>query len=515
MKTSSFIYSKWLLSLALLFWQGTSLAQAPAITWQKSLGGSYYDKANSIEQTTDGGYILAGYSYSNDGDVTGNHGAGDVWIVKLDLIGNLSWQKSLGGSDGDAATSIQQTTDGGYIVAGISESIDGDVSGNHGGQDYWIVKLDANGNLTWQKSLGGSSGDYDTSIRQTLDGGYIVAGRSSSFDGEVTGNHGGGDFWIIKLAADGTLLWQKCLGGSYTDGAYAIQQTIDGGYIVAGQSESNDGDVTGNHGGDDFWIVKLDSTGNLSWQKSLGGSNDDEAYSIQQTTDGGYIVAGTSKSINGDITGNHGGDDYWVVKLDASGNLSWQKSFGGSYSDEATSIQQTIDGGYIVAGSSGSNDGDVTGNHGISDYWIVKLDSAGNLVWQKSLGGSSFDWAFSIQQCTDGGYIVAGYTHSNDGDVTENYGIHDVWVVKLGGFGVDREEGISNKEISLYPNPTQNILNIDNNATKDIVILNMMGERLMAMRVVGKEGIDVSGLPSGVYWVRDIDSGRGEMFVKE
>jgi|GEM_PF-365026 len=408
-----------------------SFTGQPAIEWQKSLGGSGADYAFSIQQTVDGGFIVAGYSISNNGDVTGNQGDNDYWIVKLDNVSNIEWQKSLGGSGDDRANSIQQTVDGGFIVAGSSNSNNGDVTGNQGNNDYWIVKLDNVGNIEWQKSLGGSSVDQATSIQQTVDGGFIVAGRSNSNNGDVTGNQGGTDYWIVKLDNVGNIEWQKSLGGSGTDYALSIQQTVDGGFIVAGYSISNNGDVTGNQGDNDYWIVKFDNIGNIEWQKSLGGSGDDRAYSILQTEDGGFIVAGYSSSNNGDVTGNKGGWDYWIVKLDNVGNIEWQKSLGGNGSDAANSIQQTVDGGFIVAGYSGSNNGDVTGNKGGWDYWIVKLDNVGNIEWQKSLGGSGFDQARSIQQTVDGGFIVTGYSSSNNGDVTGNQGSYDYWIVKL------------------------------------------------------------------------------------
>jgi hypothetical protein len=193
----------------------------------------------------------------------------------------------------------------------------------------------------------------------------------------VTVNHGSQDCLIVKLDTHGNIQWQKSLGGSGFDSIASIQQTSDGSYIIAGVLESSDSDVTG--GGYDFWIVKLDSLGTLQWQKSLGGSDNDEAKSIQQTSDGGYIIAGSSFSNNGDVTGNHGNQDYWIVKLDSLGTIQWQKSLGGSEEDEAKSIQQTSDGGYIIAGSSFSNNGDVTGNHGGFDYWIVKLKGQENV----------------------------------------------------------------------------------------------------------------------------------------
>ncbi len=386
-------------------WGAVAISAQPSIEWQRCLGGSRGDVAYSIQQTADGGFIVAGWTASSDGDVSGWHEGyddydgtplPDSWLVKLDSAGNIIWQKSLGGSDSDWAHSIQQTADGGFIVAGESHSNNGDVSGWHEGydhygyhtSDYWIVKLDSAGEIEWQKCLGGSDDDFARSIQQTADGGYIVAGYSASNDGDVSGHHPGGcgdpdgiwyeypDCWIVKLNSAGEIEWQKILGGSRDDWAYSIQQTTDGGYIVAGCSRSNDGDVSGHHGRTDypdFWIVKLNSAGEIEWQKTLGGSRDDWAYSIQQTTDGGFIVAGWSSSNDGDISGNHGRTDFWVVKLNSTGDIEWQRCLGGTADDGAHSIQQTADGGFIVAGGSCSNDGDVSGNHGGWDFWIVKL----------------------------------------------------------------------------------------------------------------------------------------------
>ncbi|MEO7263402.1 MAG: T9SS type A sorting domain-containing protein [Ferruginibacter sp.] len=407
---------------------------APAIQWQKSFGGSNSDVGNSIRQTTDGGYIMSGWTSSNDADVSGNHGGYfDGWVVKLNNFGNIAWQKSLGGTGYDLARVIQQTADGGYIIAGESDSNDGDVSGNHGGFDYWVIKLDNAGNITWQKCLGGSGSDVPIAIQQTVDGGFIVAGYSSSNDGDVSGNHSyySNDYWVVKLYASGNIEWQKCLGGTSDEYATCIQQTADGGYIIAGSSNSNDADVSGNHGNGDSWIVKLNSNGTIAWQKCLGGSAVDGLSAIQQTVDGGYIAAGFSSSNNGDVSGNHGDADFWVVKLNSSGNITWQKCLGGSSYDAASSVQQLTDGGFIVGGYSFSNDGDASGNHGSFDYWVVKLNGSGIIVWQKSLGGTDSETAGSIQHTTDGGYIVTGESYSNDGDVTGNHGNGDCWVVKL------------------------------------------------------------------------------------
>ncbi|HYV92813.1 MAG TPA: T9SS type A sorting domain-containing protein [Chitinophagales bacterium] len=436
---------------------------APSIEWQKCLGGSDFDVGMSIHQIQDSGFIVTGPSASNDGDVFGNHGVWDYCVFRLDNEGNIVWQQSFGGGYNEDGRFIRQTSDGGFIIAGASASNDGNVTGHHGSTgyfDYWIVKSDIDGNLVWEKSFGGSADDEARSIQQTTDGGFIVAGRSLSNNGDVNGHHNNYDFWIVKLDTAGNLMWQKSLGGNNNDQATSIQQTSDGGFIVSGNSDSNDGDVSGNHGGWDYWIVKLDSGGNIEWQKSLGGSDDEAAISMEKTTDGGFIVAGTSRSNDGDVSGNQGADDYWIVKLDAAGIIIWGKTFGGSELDEANSIQQTFDGGFIIAGLSDSFNGDVYGNHGAEDCWIIKLDTGGNLIWQKCLGGIDYDQAISIQQTSDSGFIFSGYTLSIDGDVSGNHGGYDFWIVKLSS---DIATGIphsANNFISLYPNPVQNQLTI-------------------------------------------------------
>jgi hypothetical protein len=488
-------------------------AQAPGIEWQKCLGGSALDEANSIFQTQDGGYIMAGNSNSNDGDVSGNHGFDDYWIVKLDALGNINWQKSLGGSGYDRATSIIQTQDGDYIVAGYTHSNDGDVSGNNGIADSWIVKLDSLGNIIWQKSLGGSNWDATSSIIQTQDGGYIFAGASGSIDGDVSGNHGGRDYWIVKLDALGGISWQKSLGGSGNDDALSIIQTQDGGYIVAGVSPSNDGDVSGNNGDEDYWIVKLDALGDITWQKSLGGSSSDYANSITQTQDGGYIVAGGSHSNDGNVIGNHGLFDYWIVKLDTLGNISWKKSLGGNADDLAHSITQAQDGGYIVAGTAISNDGDVIGSHGNYDYWIVKLDDLGNTSWQKSLGGTEWDECRSITQTQDMGYIVVGTTQSDDSDVSGNHGVEDYWIVKLApdSMASGTNQNIpSLTSLTLYPNPVSEMLTLEleGKTQENYQIFDLQGKVvLQGVLNQGKNLVNIAGLAKGSYVIRTESTG--------
>jgi len=346
-----------------------------AISFAKTFGGSDWDYAYSVQQTSDGGYIVAGYTRS--------FGAGsrDVFLLKTDASGNLRWAKTFGGSYYDEASSVQQTSDGGYIVAGYTYSF------GAGYNDIFLLKTDALGNLQWAKTFGGSSYDWASSVQQTRDGGYIVAGYTYSFGAGYT------DIFLLKTDALGNLQWAKTFGGSNYELAYSVQQTSDGGYIVTGYTLSFGA-------GGDVFLLKTDASGNLQWAKTFGGSYVDSAFSVQQTSDGGYIVAGGTYSFGAGYT------DIFLLKTDALGNLQWAKTFGGSDYELAFSVQQTSDGGYIVAGETRSF------GAGIYDVFLLKTNASGNLQWAKTFGGSFDDWAYSVQQTSDGGYIMAGRTFS-------------------------------------------------------------------------------------------------------
>ncbi len=424
---------------------------AQEIQWQNTIGGSGVDILYSIQQTTDGGYILGGNSDSPiSGDKVESCVAGtDFWIMKVDSAGVIQWQNTIGGNGHDYLSSILQSTDGGFILGGWSNSgAFGDKTENsNGSYDYWIVKLDSMGVIQWQNTIGGGDWDQLSTLIQTTDGGYILGGWSeSNVSGDKTENNigpdGTPDYWVVKVDSFGVIQWQNTIGGSGYDILVSVQQTSDGGYILGGSSRSNiSGDKTENSIGDlDYWIVKTDSLGVIQWQNTIGGSGNDQLFSIQQTGDGGYILGGHSYSnISGDKTENSIGsyNDYWIVKTDSLGNIQWQNTIGGSDLDQLYSLQQTIDGGYIGGGYSYSNiSGDKTENsNGNNDYWIVKTDSLGNIQWQNTVGGSGDDRLYSLQQTGDGDYILGGWSWSNiSGDKTENSnGGWDYWIIKLTG----------------------------------------------------------------------------------
>lgn len=432
--------------LIIYFLCAFSLHAQPSIQWEKSFGSTNWglDQAqfsNDIEKTLDGGYVIVG---SNSGP---NAGA-DYEVIKIDSSGNQVWQHFFGGSGSDIPASIKQMSDSSFVIAGYSSSANGMVTGHHGlasSPDFWIIRIDKNGILIWQKSYGGSEYDVAQSLDLTADGRILVTGFTRSSDGDVTGIHNPpqNDIWVICLDSIGNMLWEKTCGGSIADFGNCVAATDDGGCIVAGESNSNDGDVTGNHGNGDYWIVKLDATGTIQWQKSLGGTSRDFALYIIQTSDGGFITCGASRSNNGDVSFNHGLFDFWVVKMTNLGAIQWEKTYGGSFDEDGApslniflknAIKQTSDGGYVVCGYSKSNNGDVSNKIGgttVPDYWVIKINSLGTLIWDKSLGGTYIDHATDIEITNDNGFIITGSTYSTDVDVTNSYGNYDSWVVKL------------------------------------------------------------------------------------
>jgi hypothetical protein len=368
-----------------------------------------------------------------------------LWsLFPVATLGQIKqWDKTIGGSSDDYLSSVQQTQDGGYILGGYSGSNRNNdkTEDSRGAYDYWVVKLDGAGNKQWDKTIGSNGPDWLTSLQQTQDGGYILGGYSA-FDvsGDKTeASKGFYDYWVVKLDGAGNKQWDKTIGGSRFDYLSSVQQTQDGGYILGGYSDSFiSGDKTeASKGYGDYWVVKLDTAGNKQWDKTIGGSGPDWLTSLQQTQDGGYILGGRSDSpINDDKTeASKGYYDYWVVKLDGAGNKQWDKTFGGSRFDYLSSVQQTQDGGYILGGYSDSFiSGDKTEvTIGLDDYWMVKLDTAGNKQWDKTTGGSGWDRLYALQPTADGGYILGGYSDSDvSGDKTEaSRGFYDYWVVKL------------------------------------------------------------------------------------
>jgi hypothetical protein len=384
----------------------------PQMEWKQTIGGIGFDNANSVQQTCDGGYISAGR--------TGSYGSGggDFWLVKTDSNGKEQWNRTFGGTDYDYAHSVMQTLDGGYILAGNTWSYDA------GESDVWLVKNDAHGYEQWNMTFGGINDDSAYSVSQSAEGGYILAGETCSYGA------GRSDVWLVKTDSKGYEQWNKTFGGINDDQAKSVRQTSDGGYILAGK--------TGSFGLDwsDVWLIKIDTNGNMQWNQTFGGNGGDWAESIQQTSDGGFIIAGTTTSYGA------GHFDFWLIKTDSKGKEQWNQTFEGSGDDWAHSVIQTSDGGYVIIGKTRALDDNVNydQNDDLDDMWLVKTDSKGNMEWYNSFGSTGFDWANCIQQTSDGGYIIAGKTDSyRAGDA-------DVWLIKLEGNLIQAKEDSAKSE---------------------------------------------------------------------
>ena len=430
---------------AILMLISTTGSSQSALYWIKAYGDTADEEAYSIKQTIDGGYIVAG----NKSIVGGKK---DILVLKLDSNGNVDWQKIYDKNDVDEAFSIQSTADGGYIVAGNTES------GIIGFNDVWILKLNDRGDILWQKTYGRSENDdYARAIQQTTDGGYIVVGGLESET-----------IWVFKLNSQGDVLWEKDFGNRIY--AKDISQTADGGYIVLGAA-----------GYDTYaqLVIRLDSNGDISWTKSLArvsvGFGLSYPSSIIQTANGEYIVLG--KYINYEGVGGVS-----IIKLDSNGNLLWQMLYG-DHSDKASSIMQAIDGGYSIVGTS------------LLYTWVLKLNSTGGIEWQKTYNESDEDCAYSIQQTIDGEYIVAGYTESPSGD-------KDVWILKLDSFGDIPDctkVGINNAAISNFSGSITSCCSIADYPDRTVVNTNIEPQETFARMSVtccsDMDDHDCDGIP--------------------
>ncbi|MBT0606956.1 hypothetical protein [Aequorivita echinoideorum] len=409
------------------------------IDFVKTYGGSGTDEAVSFVQTTDGSFVILGNTMSTDGDIVDKSTPdNDFWLLKISSTGNIIWSKTFGGTDNDNAARITKTSDGGFLLSGFTTSNDGDVDSNFGFQDYWIVKVSSEGNKVWTKNFGFSGSDQAFKAFETADGGYFITGF---FDVSASGgagndlqrgaNHGVGEYWGIRLNAEGETLWRRYFGGSNNDRSYDALQTADGGFLMTGTSESTDFDKTDPKGSYDYWAVRLSANGDLLWTKSYGGSEIDNSYGLTKTLDGNYIMVGDSRSNNQDVTSARGNADAWAVKFSDGGNMIWQKSFGGTQFETAHSIYQLSNGDLALTGNSRSEDGDLSKNYGGNDAWLFVIDSNGNLKSNEIIGGSGLDFLSEVLETSDQKLVAVGNTESNDFDIPQNRGLKDFLFVKL------------------------------------------------------------------------------------
>ena len=414
-----------LICTSLFFLLMVSCLNGQNITINHSYGGSGVDNLRDFISTSDGGCLLAGTTSSPDGDISnGTYGYVDYWIVKTDVNGVVEWEKNYGGSDFDYLESIIQTTDGGYMLGGRARSSDGDVGGTGGRYDYWIVKTDSNGNIEWEKDYGSLQWEELSSVIQTADGGYLIGGHSEEASGDVSGNNGNDDYWIVKIDVLGNIEWEQNYGTATNEIMKEMIQTTDGGYMLGGSTVGSTSS--------DYWMVKIDANGNVEWSQYYG-ENSEGLETFIQTNDGGYLLCGWVI-----VNGNYNGLSSWVVKIDANGNIEWDQTYGGSERDYLRAITQLDDGNYLLAGSTQSSDGDIGDNNSTSsihryDAWVIKTDVNGNIEWSQNYGGTKSDGFEKIIIDSNGNYVLAGTSNSDDIDVTNNSGSTDFWFVKIEG----------------------------------------------------------------------------------
>lgn len=521
-------------AMALLFFP--SLLFGQDILWERSYGGKHAEYLYDAIPTPDYGFILAGSSISDkNGNKTDiNKGDLDYWIWKMDERGTPEWQKSYGGSQMDILHSVTITADGGFILAGESYSNKGfdKKEDSKGLSDFWVIKLDAKGNEMWQRTIGGTGQEKLLSVAQTKEGGYILGGSSSSSKSQADAKGvvdpfgksddawGSLDYWVIKLNKDGEKQWDKTLGGKYYDELKSIEQTSDGGYILGGYSNSPvSGDKTeSNSGLGDYWVVQLNPDGEVLWQRTLGGDKDDNLAVLTQTKDHGFILGGSSNSgaTDSKTKSSRNGTDFWVVKLDNIGNVLWQETYDYGKFDALTSIVENPDGSYLIGGYAQSEKGagdapKVLGKaiakpsknqEGISDYLALKINAEGEEVWTQTVGSNGDEVLKKLFETRDGGYILAGTSSGTiSRDKNSMKGGSDFWIVKL----KDKEKKEKERQsIEAFPNPAVSYSNIVvGYEYKEgfVTVFDINGRLIQTIKIAGERTVPVglSGLSQGVY----------------
>jgi len=483
------------------------------ITFQKTFGGDSSDYCWEVRQTTDGGYIICGTTYS--------FGAGnaDVYVIKTNSFGDTLWIKTYGGTNDDEGYSVKQTMDGGYIVVGYTISFGG------GSYDVYLIKTDVNGDTLWTKTYGGAASESGYSVQQNLDRGFIITGRANS------------NVYLIKTDSLGNILWTKTYNQG-SNGANSVQQTMDGGYIVCGYATGG------------AFLIKTDSIGDTLWFKTYGGTNQDYGWSVQQTTDSGYIIVGNTSSFG------VGFSNLYIIKTNINGDTLWSKTYGGTYYESGYSVQQTTDGGYIIAGSSESFSIDSS-----SKAYLVKTNSTGDLQWSKIYGETGNVIATSVRQTIDGGYIIGGYGYfgtgllniyliktdslgnsgcnqKNAGTIqtspatqvtnvspvinSDNFTHNTQTIVGNGGIvttlctNVGIPEIADMKNVSIYPNPNDGNFSLSyhlSSSKNELLIIDVFGRTVYSSVLTSQEGtqnIVVSTLSSGIYYWEVVSEGGVE-----
>ncbi len=507
--------------LITVLFQVSVYSQNMEITWQQCYGGSEQDNAYDIIEVT-GGYLIVGWTESNDGDISFNNGGSDGWIIKTDSTGNILWEKTYGGTKGDNFRRIIPDNNGNYYILGASNSSDGDVSYDPytDSWDHWILKIDLDGNIIWDKIIGGNESDVLWTGSSTLDGGVVALGWTYSNDGDVSINYGGADTWMIKLNSEGELEWDFTIGTDWIDKGQAVMQTSDGGYLASSNSMLGEG---GNITCEphsymaEAVLTKLDADRNIEWQHCYGGSDHDGIVTLLEVGDG-YIFGAYTSSNDGDVSGWHGESDVWIVKLDFYGNIIWQNALGGSNWETLDNINQLTSGEFVSFCVTRSNNGDVSGNHSLSEYdhdiWMIKLNSDGELLTQQCIGGEGNEGLyFGVVKKSDNNFVIAAQTDwgpSYDVQCTP-HGDKDFWVFEIEDTSTNViNQNIGKSGLKVYPNPAKDYVVFEFEVrgsmfevreTREIRIMDVFGRKVLRKQIIEEKTVfDLRGMRNGIYF---------------
>lgn len=465
-----------------------NFGQSRSVSWIQNLGGSNEEEANSILPASDGGLLVSGYSYSNDGILSNNKGYQDGWLVKTNAEGYIEWQKNIGGDGADVIEKVKETKDG-YIICGWSASTTSNFVTSNGLEDGFVAKINKSGDLIWKNSFGGTLMDKFFDIEILDNGDIVTVGYLMSPEVSLTNSSHKGqlDLWVVRLNANGSLIWQNSYGGSDDDFAYNITITKDKKLIIAGSTDSMDGQVGSTQGEWDCWLIQLDLNGNLEWSNKFGYSNNEEVIDLLEYNDSYYIIGSSNSS---DRVNAHGSYDAWIVQTDLRGNYINDFSFGSNEIDLIYGAIATAEGIYISGESETNNS---------KDGWVMQLDGNGNVITSQLIGGSEADRINDIA-LKDNSLFIAGSSYSSDGDMLQNFGESDVLVAKLGS-----DKFSTPAEIKLFPNPAQDHITIvlDQIGIENIRIYNSLGQIVRSMNANNffQEQLYISDWTPGVYTV--------------
>ncbi|MCT8340591.1 T9SS type A sorting domain-containing protein [Flavobacteriaceae bacterium TK19130] len=505
-----------------------NLLYAQDVLWEKSYGGAHGDYLYDAQSTADFGFILAGSSVSEKSGNKQEKGYGglDYFIWKMDEQGSLDWQKTYGGPGSDFLQKIITTRDGGFLLAGTSDSAKGGLKKDdpYGMGDFWVVKLNADGSEQWQRTIGGVSADILKTAMELPEGGYLLAGSSSSPKSKAkkTKNQGNKDYWVIKLDSAGEVEWESSFGGKYVDEIEAVCSAPDKGFYLLGYSNSPDGPLKAakNLGGGDYWLIRIDKLGNLIWEKAFGGEGDDHPYAMLRRKNGNILVGGISSTKSGAMkqAANSKGTDFWVFEMDNESGIVWEETYDIGEYDVLSSMEENNDRTVLLAGYAKSENVGrrASDSRGINDYVAIKIKPDGKEKWRQEIGSKGEDVLKRLIETRGGGYLMAGTSSGAiSGERNSKQGRSDFWVVKLGDEDKDKNEEVS--FVEAFPNPTDRFTNII--ITEDFergtaFLYDINGRQLQQYELTGRTlPVDLRNLPMGIYLVK-VKTDIGESSVK-